>query len=539
MLESKFYAEGASFGDINGDGKNDVVYGPFWFEGPDFTKRHAYYEPKEFSINGYSDNFFAYVQDLNGDGLNDILILGFPGKEARLYLNPGKVARASSPSSAEGKGQDAPSTYWPMHIVADVVDDESPEFTDLTGDGKPEIVCAHGGQFGYFEPDWKDVTKPWTWHPVSDNVGAQRFTHGLGVGDVNGDGRMDLLEAKRWWEEPAKPETPSSKPQASSWKSHTYNLTGGGAQMFAYDFNGDGRNDIVSSLQAHGYGVAWFESKAADPTLESQAAWQKHLIVGKEPWENEYGVRFSQPHARRSRMWMATASRTSSPATATGRTTVTSRMSSIRACCTGFRRSAERQGAGVEFVPHLIDGDTGVGTQLVAGDIDGDGLLDVVVGNKYGCRVLLQRREEVSAERYAQFQPKKIYGPDRIAAEGLQVRPVGRGRAEEHEPARRLQGGTHRRGAGRRAAHRHVLGRARAHVGRGGEQLSASQREGRTQGQDRILIFEDKTATAPSTSAPVFLRRPEPRQRHRGRLRRRVGRRGAVSAVHPGQGCAD
>src|SRR6476620_8509639 len=57
VLETKFYAEGATFGDINNDGRNDIVYGPFWFEGPDFTKRHTFYEPKEYSIVGYSDNF--------------------------------------------------------------------------------------------------------------------------------------------------------------------------------------------------------------------------------------------------------------------------------------------------------------------------------------------------------------------------------------------------------------------------------------------------------------------------------------------------
>jgi len=396
VLESKFYAEGASFGDINGDGKSDIVYGPFWFEGPGFTTRHTYFEPKEYNIVGYSDNFFAYVRDLNGDGFKDILIIGFPGKEARLYLNPGNDV-ANYPN-------------WPAHVVADVVDDESPEFADLTGDGKPEIVCAHKGQFGYFEPDWKDVAKPWSWHPVSEDVGAKKFTHGLGIGDVNGDGRMDIMEAKRWWEAPAN--SPSPKPQAPSWISHVGNFAQGGAQMFAYDFNGDGRNDIVTSLQAHGYGLAWFENKGGD----GPAGWTKHLITGKEPWENEYGIRFSQPHA------MAL---------------VDVDGDGLKDLITGCRyfahnghgpdehdppmlywfqtkRSGKTGVAKVEFIPHVIDGDTGVGTQLTAGDIDGDGLVDVVIGNKYGCRVLLQRREQVDAERYAVAQPKKFYGPDSV-----------------------------------------------------------------------------------------------------------------------------
>jgi hypothetical protein len=167
QLHGDFYSEGAGIGDINGDGKPDIVAGPFWWEGPSFEKRHAYYEPKIFSINGYSDNFFAYVHDFNGDQKNDILILGFPGKEARLYVNPG------NPTS------DAP---WEMHIVADVVDNESPVFTDITGDGKPEIVCSTGGKFGWFAPNWDKPTGKWPFVAVSEDMKVAKFTHGLGLG---------------------------------------------------------------------------------------------------------------------------------------------------------------------------------------------------------------------------------------------------------------------------------------------------------------------------------------------------------------------
>lgn len=96
-LEDKFYGEGAAIGDLNKDGTNDIVYGPYWWEGPDFKTKHAYYEPKVFNINGYSDNFFDYTYDFNGDGFTDILVLGFPGKEARLYLNPGKDVANDTP----------------------------------------------------------------------------------------------------------------------------------------------------------------------------------------------------------------------------------------------------------------------------------------------------------------------------------------------------------------------------------------------------------------------------------------------------------
>ena len=41
-LTDKFWSEGAHFGDFNRDGKMDVVSGPFWYQGPDFTDRHEY-----------------------------------------------------------------------------------------------------------------------------------------------------------------------------------------------------------------------------------------------------------------------------------------------------------------------------------------------------------------------------------------------------------------------------------------------------------------------------------------------------------------
>ena len=37
QVETHFWAEGANVGDFNKDGKMDLVYGPYWWEGPDFT----------------------------------------------------------------------------------------------------------------------------------------------------------------------------------------------------------------------------------------------------------------------------------------------------------------------------------------------------------------------------------------------------------------------------------------------------------------------------------------------------------------------
>lgn len=391
QLTDKFYAEGANHADINKDGHADIISGPFWYEGPDWKKAHAFYEPKEFSISGYSDNFFCYPHDFDGDGWLDILVLGFPGKEARLYLNP---------------GQTAGDRHWPVHLVAEVVDNESPVFTDITGDGKPELVCSAKGRFGWYAPAWDKPTAKWPFNPVTPDVKVAKFTHGLGVGDVDGDGRADLLEARRWWAQPA---------QQGDWQQHNFAAgLGGGAQMYAYDFDGDGRNDVATALNAHRYGVAVFMNRGGD----QGAQWEKRTLVGEQPWENDYGIVFSQPHA----MALVDVDGDGLKDLVTGK----------RYWAHNGKGDPDEQGTrvvywfqtkrdgkgGVEFIPHLVDAESGVGTDVHAGDVNGDGLADIVVGNKSGAYVLLQERREAGAALAEQMRPKRLYGDGSLGTAG-------------------------------------------------------------------------------------------------------------------------
>ncbi len=427
QLHGDFYSEGAAIGDINGDGKPDVVAGPFWWEGPAFEKKHAYYEPKIFSINGYSDNFFAYVHDFDADKRNDILILGFPGKEARLYLNP-------------GTHDDKP---WPMHIVADVVDNESPVFTDITGDGKPEIVCSTGGKFGWFAPNWAKPTEKWPFIAVTDDMKVARFTHGLGVGDVNGDGKLDLLEARRWWQNTGITIGANNSPEVTApFIQHNFAAgIGGGAQMFAYDFDGNGTNDVFTSLAAHRYGVAVYlqtkqEGSAGTPArIEKNGGeaakneadksvraptWNRIMLASEQPQDNDYGIVFSQPHAAH----LADIDGDGIKDIVTGKRywAHNGHDPDERGHRVIYWYQTKRDGkGGVDFVPHLVDAESGVGVDVQVGDVNGDSLPDIVVGNKAGVYILTQQRvvaggtDPGSAEKPGSVlpatEPKKLYGP--------------------------------------------------------------------------------------------------------------------------------
>lgn len=402
QLTDKFWGEGATFGDLNRDGKPDIVSGPYWYAGPDFTQCHEYYpatttfklkkDGTEQTIEGfegalgvnnkYSDNFLAFVHDFNGDKWNDILIVGFPGEGTAWFENP--------------QGQPG---HWKKHLALDVTDNESPAFTDITGDGKPELVCNSKGFFGYAEPDGKDPAAPWKFRPISPNNKYHRFTHGMGVGDVNGDGRNDLLEKSGWWEQP------QSLAGDPGWTYHKFAFTPiGGAQMYAYDVNGDGWNDVITSFAAHGFGLLWFEQVRAN----GEITFKPHVILSPEQKRtpDKYGVSFSELHA----LDLVDMDGDGLKDIVTGK----------RFWSHGYEGDPDRnntavlywfklvRGAGntAEYVPHLIDDSSGVGTQIVAAPCSDKKHPDVVVGNKRGTFHLQHSVKKVSRTEWEAAQPK-------------------------------------------------------------------------------------------------------------------------------------
>ena len=273
-LTTEFHAEGSGIGDFNKDGKMDAFYGKQWYAGPEFKTAHAIDEVKKYDPKKYSNNFITLVHDVNGDGHDDVLINEWPGKAVHWYQNPA------------GKGD-----KWAKHVAHATVDNESPQFGDITGDGKPELVFTNKGKLGYAKPG-ADPTKPWPFFAISEKGKWQRYSHGLGFGDINGDKRPEFLMAQGWWEQPSSAE-PTDPAKVTVWKKHPVPFGAGGGQMYTYDVDGDGDLDVITSLAAHGFGLAWFEHVKKDGKI----VFTKHDIIGAKPKDSPYGVKFSQLHS--------------------------------------------------------------------------------------------------------------------------------------------------------------------------------------------------------------------------------------------------
>ena len=291
------------------------------------------------------------------------MVIGFPDKPGYWYENP-----------KGGTG------LWPRHELFNQVGNESPGFQDVTGDGKPELLCCARGCIGYCEADWQHPELPWTFHPITPKGPYQKFTHGLGCGDINGDGRVDIIEKDGWWEQP---ESCAGDPV---WKKHPFHFADAGAQMLVYDVNGDGLNDVITSLNAHGYGLAWYEQVRTN----GEITFRQHLILNPESTPNKYGVSFTQLHSLAlidmdgdglkdivtgKRFW------------AHGKNGHDPESDGFPAVLYWFQLTRPAPGQ-VEFVPHLIDKESGVGTEVSCGFISNKKRPDIVVGNKKGLFVL-------------------------------------------------------------------------------------------------------------------------------------------------------
>lgn len=233
--------------DVNNDGKPDLVSGGYWYEGPRFVKKHLILQVKRY--DEWYDDFSAIPMDVNGDGYLDVISGGWWGNNVRWRENPGSKQNAKE---------------WVEHLIGETGNVETIRAWDIDGDGFPEIVPNNPGKALKFYRLNRDKDGKGNGTFEEHILPQAKQGHGLGFGDINGDGRADLILSEGWLEAPKKQLT-------ENWIWHTgLQLGAASIPILVQDLNADGKNDLIVG-QGHSYGLDWYEQMA-------NQTWKKHPI---------------------------------------------------------------------------------------------------------------------------------------------------------------------------------------------------------------------------------------------------------------------
>ncbi len=348
IIHDDFISEGVATADFNKDGQKDVLAGSLWFEAPEW-QAHEIRPLGSFDYaKGYSDSFLNFTTDVDQDGWEDAIIFGFPGQGVHWYRNPG-----------------ADPGHWSEHLIDSNACNESPLMADVDEDGRPDLVFANqsNGTMCWVKSPTQPGQTQWQKFIVSaeDAPGTHRFAHGLGLADVNKDGRKDILIKEGWWEAP-------TNRQSSPWDFHAVDLGEDCSQMYTYDFDDDGDLDVLSS-SAHKFGIWWHESdgQAPDPSF------RRHLIDSS----------YSQTHG----IALTDLNGDDLPDLITGKRYFAhlgkdpGGLDPVVIYWHEFSRDKDNR---PQWVARQIDDDSGIGLQVVVEDVNGDGKLDILNANKKG-----------------------------------------------------------------------------------------------------------------------------------------------------------
>jgi hypothetical protein len=360
-------SETAAVVDIDRDGRLDIVSGAYWYHAPHWTR----YQFRDVGFsNNYIDSFSLLPVDVDGDGYMDLADVSWFAKRIAWWRNPG---RAWGPSR------------WQDFTVNACCNVEFAVLADMNNDGQAREIVAQENGTGQAWYEVKDGG--WVRHTVSDKT----YGHGIGAGDVNADGRTDILTPGGWLEAPADPRS-AAWPLHRAWGDANLPILPAGQPgapaatgaagaapsearrvqlgfMHVVDVNGDGRNDVVTAA-GHDYGVFWFE--------QGESGWTRYVI------DNAW----SQGHAST----LADLNGDGRPEFITGK-----RFMAHNGADPGereplglywyeWRTTPSAKGLRVEWIRHTIDygGRVGTGMQIVTEDLDDDGDRDIVMGGKSG-----------------------------------------------------------------------------------------------------------------------------------------------------------
>lgn len=233
--------------DVDKDGNLDLVSGSYWYKGPGFMDRFLIGQVKRYGE--YYEDFSTIPMDVNEDGRMDFVTGGWFEGTLIWKENPGDGSE------------------WKTHEIAKTGNIETIRGFDIDRDGVMEIVPNTPNQpLAYYQ---KTGANQFEKYPVHETQG-----HGLGFGDINGDGRGDLVISDGWLEAPENLKT-------GKWIHHPgFELGDASIPMIVTDVNGDGNTDLIVG-QAHGFGLFWLEQKKEGGNI----SFIKHEI---DPFQSQY-----------------------------------------------------------------------------------------------------------------------------------------------------------------------------------------------------------------------------------------------------------
>jgi hypothetical protein len=335
------HAEGITTLDMTGNGRKDILSGAYWYENPGPNggewKRHQYREAG--TVGEFVADCGEWTVDVNHDGAPDVVTAAWQTNGVWWYENPKKVG-----------------AEWKRHFIGNSYDTEGGWMADINGDGQPDLILSHYDHSGI---SWVDFSGP---TPKMHHVGERADDgHGIGVADIDGDGKADIITTTGWFKQ--------IDADNDKWEwLPDFHLGDTGFPIIGYDVLNNGKMDLIYG-QGHSYGLYWLEQTV---DAKGDRKWVQHTIDES----------FSQSHA----LVMADIDGDGQPELITGKRYRGHNghdAGSYDPLVVYYYKINRKTGEFTRF-PISVNGTGGVGTQIIAEDLDGDGDIDIATAGKTG-----------------------------------------------------------------------------------------------------------------------------------------------------------